>query len=88
MTTTTPVPSPRHAQQNFHVTRTVQTLECLAEGPITAIELAEALQIPTRTARRILYRLAFEGWVTRGPGVRGKFAATPRLRQLAGRLAG
>jgi DNA-binding IclR family transcriptional regulator len=68
----------------YFITRTVRALEVLASGPHSAPQLAAALQIHPRTARRMLYRLADEGYVTRIDKPRPHFALTPRLATVAG----
>ena len=48
--------------------RTMQALEALAMQPLSAPQLAAALQIHPRTARRLLNRLREEGYVSRSDG--------------------
>lgn len=68
----------------YFVTRTVRALELLASGPLTAPKLAEAMQIHPRTARRMLNRLADEGYVARLDESRHRYVLTMRLVALAG----
>jgi DNA-binding IclR family transcriptional regulator len=75
------------AHEAWHVTRTMRALEVLAMGPRSAIEVAEALQIHPRTARRMLNRLVHEEYATRGPEPRRKYIATLRIVALAGQVA-
>jgi DNA-binding IclR family transcriptional regulator len=73
--------------RGYTVTRTLQTLAVLAAGNTTAAELAAALGVHTRTARRLLQRLVQEGWAERGPRHHDGFTASPALRELASQLA-
>ncbi|MGA8355429.1 MAG: IclR family transcriptional regulator [Solirubrobacteraceae bacterium] len=68
----------------YHVTRTMHTLELLAERPLTQAELADALQIHRRTARRLLAPLVTAGYATRIGERRPRYAATLKLVGLAG----
>lgn len=62
--------------------RTVQALERLAFSPVSAPELATALQIHPRTARRLLQRLELEDYVTPPTGARRRSHLTRRLAAL------
>ena len=68
----------------YHVTRTMRTLELLAERPLTQAELADALQIHRRTARRLLAPLVAAGYATTVGERRPRYAATLKLVGLAG----
>ena len=68
----------------YFVARTVRALELLAFGPMSAPELADALQIDVRTARPMLARLVDEEYVTRVDGPRRRYSLTPRLVAIAG----
>lgn len=68
----------------YFVTRTVRALELLASGPLSAPKLAEAMQIHPRTARRMLNRLADEGYVQRLDEPRRRYVLTMRLIAVAG----
>ena len=68
----------------YFVTRTVRALELLAFGPLSAPQLASAMQISVRTARRMLWRLADEEYVTQLDEPRRRYALTPRLVAIAG----
>jgi predicted ArsR family transcriptional regulator len=48
------------------ISRTLAALEVLAEGSITAAALGERIAVDTRTARRLLQRLAVDGYLARG----------------------
>jgi IclR family acetate operon transcriptional repressor len=62
--------------------RTVRALERLAFSPLSAPELATALQIHPRTARRLLQRLELEDYVTPTAGRRRRYQLTRRLAAL------
>lgn len=68
----------------YFVTRTVRALELLAFGPLSAPQLAAAMQINDRTARRMLSRLADEEYVTRLDEPRRRYALTMRVVAVAG----
>jgi IclR family KDG regulon transcriptional repressor len=68
----------------YFVARTVRALEVLAFGPMSAPELADALQIDVRTARTMLARLVDEEYVTRVDSPRRRYSLTPRLVAIAG----
>jgi hypothetical protein len=61
---------------------TVRALERLAFAALSAPELADSLQVSVRTARRLLQRLALEGFVTQERGHRRRYHATLRLAAL------
>jgi hypothetical protein len=61
---------------------TVRALERLAFTALSAPELAASLQVSVRTARRLLQRLALEGFVAQEPGHRRRYRATLRLAAL------
>jgi DNA-binding MarR family transcriptional regulator len=65
---------------------TVRALECLAFAALSAPELAASLQVSVRTARRLLQRLALEGFVTQERGHRRRYQATLRLAALGRQL--
>lgn len=68
----------------YHVTRTMRTLELLAERPLTQAELADSLQIHRRTARRLLAPLVAAGYARCIGERRPLYAATLKLVELAG----
>ncbi len=71
------------APEAWHVTRTMRTLEMLALRPRSAVEVANAVGVHPRTARRLLNRLLAEGYVTRtGPRHR-KYGVTLKLVAVA-----
>jgi hypothetical protein len=65
---------------------TVRALERLAFAALSAPELADSLQVSVRTARRLLQRLALEGFVTQERGHRRRYHATLRLAALGRQL--
>jgi DNA-binding IclR family transcriptional regulator len=75
------------ATEAFFVTRTMQAMEVLAFEPCSAPQVAGALQVHPRTARRLLNKLVAEGWLTRSEGRRRVYAPTMRLVALAAQLA-
>lgn len=77
------MPSP----DSFFVTRTMQALEVLAFQPSSAPEIAEILRVDARTARRLLNRLASEGWLTRTEGRVRTYSLSLRIVALAAHFA-
>ena len=71
-------------KETYYVPRIMQTLELLARGPRWPGEVAEHLAVHQRTARRILSRLADEGYISR-PKVMSPYSLTPRFADLASR---
>ena len=71
----------------FFVSRTMQAIEVLAFQPSSAPQVAGALRVHPRTARRLLNRLVAEGWVTRSDERRRIYAPTMRIVALAAQLA-
>jgi DNA-binding IclR family transcriptional regulator len=67
---------------SFFVTRTMQAIEVLAFQPSTAPQIAEALRVDARTARRLLNRLADDGWVVRNEGRVRTYTLSLRLPAL------
>jgi DNA-binding IclR family transcriptional regulator len=66
-----------------YAVRTIAVLELVAAGPVTAVQVADALGVDPRTARRLLDRLAAEGVIVRRAGRRRRYTAGPRLLSLA-----
>ncbi len=66
--------------------RTMQALELLAFGPLSAPQLAAALDAHPRTARRLLGRLEQEGYLTRTQDSRRLYAPTMRIVALASQV--
>ena len=70
----------------WYAARAMQALEVLAFQPLSAPQLAAALQVHPRTARRLLNRLRDEGWLTRSDDARRLYAPTMRIVALAGQI--
>jgi IclR family KDG regulon transcriptional repressor len=70
----------------WHVARTLRSLELLALRPRSAPELADALGVHVRTARRILKRLEGEGYAALGSDRRRRYRLTMRVVALAGQV--
>jgi IclR family transcriptional regulator, acetate operon repressor len=68
------------------VTRTMRALEALAFRPMSASQVAAALQVHPRTARRLLNRLLEEEYVTRTDDARRLYVPTMRVVALAGQV--
>jgi IclR family KDG regulon transcriptional repressor len=68
---------------SFFVVRTMQALEVLAFQPSSAPQVAEALRVDARTARRLLNRLADEGWLVRIEGRVRTYTLSLRVVALA-----
>ena len=74
------------APEAWHVTRTLRAMELLAVRPRSAPELADALGVHVRTARRVLKRLDSEGYVTLSDDRRRRYRPTMRVVALAGQV--
>ncbi|MEA2254228.1 MAG: IclR family transcriptional regulator, acetate operon repressor [Solirubrobacteraceae bacterium] len=70
----------------WYVARTMQTLELLAFRPLSAPQVAAALQVHPRTARRLLTRLKDEGYLTRTDDARRLYSPSMRVVALAGQI--
>ncbi len=68
-----------------HVVRTLRALELLTARSLSAPELAAELDVHVRTARRLLQRLADEGYVA-GEARGRRYSATMKVVGLAGRV--
>ena len=75
------------ATEAFFVSRAMQALEVLAFGPASATRVAEELQVHPRTARRLLNRMVYDGWLIRRDGPRPTYTPTLRIVALAAQLA-
>src|SRR5688572_23156493 len=71
----------------YVVSRTMAAIELLVFRPATATEVAGALHVHPRTARRLLNRLVADGWLTRSEGRRRLYAPTFRVVALAAQYA-
>ena len=74
------------APEAWHVTRTLRAMELLAVRPRSAPELADALGVHVRTARRVLKRLESEGYVVLTDDRRRRYRPTMRVVALAGQV--
>jgi DNA-binding IclR family transcriptional regulator len=74
------------APEAWHVTRTLRAMELLAVEPRSAPELADALGVHVRTARRVLKRLESEGYVKVTEDRRRRYRPTMRVVALAGQV--
>lgn len=69
---------------SYFISRTLEALEILSLGPASAADVARALQVHPRTARRMLGRLADEGYVVKRCDRRGHYELTMHLVAVAG----
>lgn len=69
---------------SYFISRTVEALEVLSLGPASAPEMARALQVHPRTARRMLARLVDEGYAVKRGDRRGRYELTMHLVAVAG----
>jgi IclR family acetate operon transcriptional repressor len=75
------------ATEAFFASRAMQALEILAFGPATVTQVANELQVHSRTARRLLNRMVHDGWLIRRDGPRPTYTPTMRIVALAAQLA-
>jgi IclR family acetate operon transcriptional repressor len=75
------------AHEAFFASRAMHALEVLVFGPATVTQLAAELGVHTRTARRLLNRMVYDGWLTRRPGPRPTYTPTLRILALAAQHA-
>jgi DNA-binding IclR family transcriptional regulator len=66
---------------------TMQAIELLAFQPLSAPQVARALDVHPRTARRLLNRLREDGYLSRTDDGRRLYTPTLRLVSLAGQIA-
>jgi DNA-binding IclR family transcriptional regulator len=66
----------------YYVSRTLQALELLTFDDLSCPQVATALQIHPRTARRLLVRLAADGYIEQTFDSRRRYRATLRLAAL------
>ena len=67
----------------WYAARAMQALEVLTFQPLSAPQVAAALQVHPRTARRLLNRLRDEGYLTRSDDARRLYSPTMRIVALA-----
>jgi DNA-binding IclR family transcriptional regulator len=65
------------------IARTMHALELLADAPRSTAEIADALMIQPRTARRMLSRLVDEGYVDHRPHARPAYTLATGLEPAA-----
>jgi DNA-binding IclR family transcriptional regulator len=65
----------------------MEALEMLAFQPLSAPQVAAAMGVHPRTARRLLNRLREEGYVSRSDDARRVYSPTLRIVSLAGQVA-
>jgi DNA-binding IclR family transcriptional regulator len=70
----------------WYVARTMRALELLAFQPLSAPQLAAALEVHPRTARRLLTRLHDEGYLTISGDARRLYSPSMRVVALAGQI--
>lgn len=73
--------------ESFFVTRTMQAMEVLAFQSCSAPQIADVLRVDARTARRLLNRLADDGWLTRTEGRTRTYSLSLRVVALAAHFA-
>jgi DNA-binding IclR family transcriptional regulator len=73
--------------ESLSVRWTMEALEVLAFQPLSAPQVAGALKIHPRTARRLLNRLRDDGYLSRSDDGRRLYSPTLRLVSLAGQIA-
>jgi DNA-binding IclR family transcriptional regulator len=78
-----------HPISNYQTANTMRSLELLTEAARSAPELAEHLLIRARTARRIMQRLALDGYSERVPQdpIRQRYRIAERGSALGVQLA-
>ena len=69
------------------VKRTMEAIELLAFQPLSAPQVATAMRIHPRTARRLLNRLREEGYLSRSDDGQRLYSPTLRVVSLAGQIA-
>jgi len=79
-----PAPAPR--AEAYYASRTLQALELLAFQDLSCPQLAATMQIHPRTARRLLLRLAADGYIEQSHDSRRRYRATLRLAALGAQL--
>jgi DNA-binding IclR family transcriptional regulator len=69
----------------YGIGRTLAALELLADRPASVTELADALRVHPRTARRLVRRLVRDGYAQAGPERVSRYTITCRLVDLGER---
>ena len=70
------------SSQAYYASRTLQALELLTFHDLSCPQLAAAMQVHVRTARRLLLRLAADGYIEQTFDSRRRYRATLRLAAL------
>jgi IclR family acetate operon transcriptional repressor len=73
--------------ESMSVGWTMQALELLAFQPLSAPQVAAALEVHPRTARRLLNRLRDDGYLSRTDDAHRLYSPTLRVVALAGQIA-
>lgn len=73
-------------RESYYASRAMEAMEILAFGPTTAPQIARALQIHPRTARRLLNRMVRDGWLRLHRGAKRTYSPTLRIVALAAQL--
>jgi DNA-binding IclR family transcriptional regulator len=74
-------------REAYFASRAMLTMEILAFGPATVTQLADELQVHSRTARRLVNRMVHDGWLVRHDGPRPRYEPTLRMVALAAQFA-
>lgn len=70
----------------YYADRTLRAIELLAFQDLSCPQVADALQIHVRTARRLLLRLAADGYIEQTYDDRRRYRATLRLAALGAQI--
>jgi IclR family transcriptional regulator, acetate operon repressor len=79
-------PVPPGATEAYYASRTLQALELLTFNDLSCPQVAATLQIHPRTARRLLLRLAADGYIEQSFDSRRRYRATLRVAALGSQL--
>jgi DNA-binding IclR family transcriptional regulator len=85
-TTEDPVALGQGSTEAYYASRTLQALEQLTFNDLSCPQVAAALQIHPRTARRLLMRLAADGYIEQTFDSRRRYRATLRLAALGAQV--
>jgi DNA-binding IclR family transcriptional regulator len=77
---------PAGATEAYYASRTLQALEVLTFNDLSCPQVAATLQIHPRTARRLLLRLAADGYIEQSFDSRRRYRATLRVAALGAQL--
>lgn len=72
--------------EQWNVGQSLRVLELLTFGPLSAPQLADAVDSHPRTVRRVLDRLVADGWATRTDDRRRLYSPTLRLAALTAQM--